>query len=604
MEKEPFQEAKLAEDKAAIVQYYHDRGYINAEVKDIARNTTLDGRSRKGNLSTVITFTVWEGERYTFGGISFEGNAIFSTGDLSARVQSKTGEAVNISRVRADFQRVSDVYYDMGYIYNTLTEEAVRDDENRVYSLVVHITEHPQQARVGNIIVRGNEKTKTEVILREIPLRPGDIYSKRKFMEGLQNLYALQYFSSITPETPHGEADGLLDLVINVEEQSTEAVMFGLTLLGSSGTAPDPRETVPFRGTIEWHDSNLGGTGNKLLFGAKASVNSMDYQSFTVQYTQGWLFDKRFPLTLDLSVIHQKTWTAIYDAGFTEEDIADEDNQKEYERFPASVGISTGHTWQTAIGGIGLAGGLRSGVEYDDITFTTYDPLLRDSDVTMINSVWAALSLDTRDISHDPSCGYYGIQRASYYGIVPADRERYLRTDTKLEGFITFLKIPVSESYTWKAVFGVHSGLAFILPQPGRELAIEITHKPSVDGMFTGRGWAQYAFHYGGRVLFENWAEIRLPVIPEALALDFFLDAAAVSATPNSFFHDFTTDDFLYSCGAGLRIVSSGFPLRFLVAKRFLMRNGNIYWQDGPFFKNNKPNSGVNLVLCFVLSSY
>jgi len=42
------------------------------------------------------------------------------------------------------------------------------------------------------------------VILREIPLEPGDVFSKAKVMEGLRNLYNLQYFSAITPELLRG----------------------------------------------------------------------------------------------------------------------------------------------------------------------------------------------------------------------------------------------------------------------------------------------------------------------------------------------------------------------------------------------------------------
>jgi outer membrane protein insertion porin family len=589
----PFREAKLAEDRDALPRYYHDRGYIDAELTNIVRAA---GENAEGGLSIAITFTVSEGPRYTLGGISFTGNTVFSAEALSALLQSEPGQPVNAGRVQEDMQRVMDAYYDKGYIYNSFNEEALRDGENLSYFHVLRITER-EPVRIGDIRAQGNTATKTEVILREIPLRPGDIFSKSKLLEGIQNLYKLQYFSSVTPEMLPGEVDGIQDIIISVEEQSTQELQFGITM------TPDPKEKAPFRGIIKWGESNLNGTGNKLQFGAEASLASLDYQAFTVQYNQGWLFDRRLPLTLDLSVIHEKTWTAVYDASFTDEDIADEDNQKEYEKYPVSAGLSTGHTWRTALGDLGLYGGLRSGVEYDEINFTAFDPVLRDAGWTTLNSLWTALWLDTRDISYDPSCGYYAVQRITYNGVAPADRERYLRTDTKLEGFITFLKIPVSRSYDYKAVFAVHSGLAFIFPQPGRDLSVELTHKPAVDGMFTGRGWAK-AYYSKGRVLFENWAEIRLPVIPGILALDFFLDAAAVSSTPNSFFNDFTADDFLYSCGAGPRVANSAFPLRFLAAKRFRMKDGEILWQDGPFFKNNKPNSGVNLVLSFVLSYY
>ncbi|GAB1482856.1 hypothetical protein MASR2M78_16720 [Treponema sp.] len=62
-----------------------------------------------------------------------------------------------------------------------------------------------------NIIIRGNKKTNEAVILLEIPLEPGDIFSKTS--RRIWNLYNLQYFSAVNPETPPGSADNLMDLV-------------------------------------------------------------------------------------------------------------------------------------------------------------------------------------------------------------------------------------------------------------------------------------------------------------------------------------------------------------------------------------------------------
>ena len=47
-------------------------------------------------------------------------------------------------------------------------------------------------------------KTKDYVIFRELPFEEGDIFSKTKVIQGLRNLYNLQFFSSVQPETPPG----------------------------------------------------------------------------------------------------------------------------------------------------------------------------------------------------------------------------------------------------------------------------------------------------------------------------------------------------------------------------------------------------------------
>ena len=74
----------------------------------------------------------------------------------------------------------------------------------------------------------------------------GDIFSKAKIIEGLRNLYNLQYFSAVEPNLFQGSAEGLMNLVFNVEEQSTADVQFGMTLSGFG--EPD---TFPLSGLIK-----------------------------------------------------------------------------------------------------------------------------------------------------------------------------------------------------------------------------------------------------------------------------------------------------------------------------------------------------------------
>jgi outer membrane protein insertion porin family len=224
-----FQESKLLDDVNTITQYYRDRGYIDAEVTDVIRNTRKD---EKGDNNLTIIFRIYEGRMYRFNGVTFEGNFIFSTGQLSALIRSKSGETINAQRVETDLQRVADLYYENGYIFNTINRDERRNNEEGLVSYHITIIER-SRAHIERIIIRGNEKTKDEVILREIPLEPGDVFSKTKVMEGIRNLYNLQYFSQVQPDTPQGSAESLMDLILSVEEPPTTDVPLGVTFAGT-----------------------------------------------------------------------------------------------------------------------------------------------------------------------------------------------------------------------------------------------------------------------------------------------------------------------------------------------------------------------------------
>jgi outer membrane protein insertion porin family len=567
-----------------------------------------------------ITFRMYEGRLYTFGGITFEGNQIFSTDQLSALVYTNPGDVANERRLQADLMRVADMYYENGYIYNYIEPQVIKNEETGVVSFHVAIIERGR-AYIENIIVRGNSKTKDEVILQEMPLEPGDIFSKAKVLDGLRNLMNLQFFSNVIPEPVQGSADSLMDLVITVEEQPTMDMMFGVAFSGSA----DP-DTFPVSVQVSWSDRNLMGTGNQIS--AQLQI-STDTQMLSLDYMQRRIF-RDLPLSgsLGFSVQHSKRHTAMnnrypwfngnedyaFPDGFGSREeydfanrIPSNENLMPYDQWSFSLGASTGYRWGTPLGNLGLSGGLNIGMiynEYNADLYRPFDPVLRTENNAWRPAIyfWASISLDQRDIYYDPSRGYYGMQRAYYNGILPFEAEHYIKTDTKLEWFTTLWDVRVSDDWSFRGVFGIHSGVSFIFPQPGRKLEIGEASKLAVDGMFTGRGWGR-DYYRKGLVLWENWMELRIPLAPGILSWDFFFDAVGVMPEPIDLFTNFTTLDdtgsfFLrFSMGGGFRFTIPQFPLRFSIAKLFRINDSGVEWMKGPL-------GGLDFVISFALSTY
>ncbi|MDR0731312.1 MAG: outer membrane protein assembly factor BamA [Treponema sp.] len=608
-----FQEAKLIMDREAILQYYRDRGFVDAVIRDVGRTEVTD---EKGNRSLILTFVIHEGERFTFGGITFEGNRIFSTEQLERQVYSKVGEDLRASRLEADLQRIADLYFESGYIFNSISREEIR--VNNEISYRVDIVERGR-AHIESIRIVGNEKTKTDVILREIPLEPGDVFSKAKITDAMRNLYNLQYFSAIVPETAQGSAENLMDLVFQVEEQLTSDIQFGLTF---SGTA-DP-DQFPISGMLRLNDRNFLGGGNSL--GIEVT-GSPDTQNLSFTYNHRYVFGLPLTLGIDFSISHVQKLTPMdnvkpffngdetyaFPDGFdTYEDYEKASTNPaeflmRYNQWYFSLGLSTGYTWLTPLGILSTGAGLRIGLilnSYDADLFRPFDPTIRrdNNKPTPANSLWASLSLDQRDIYYDPSSGYFASQRFGLYGILPAERERYIRSDTKAEYFHTLLNIPVGENWSFKLIGGLHTGLSFLLRQPGQEAAVvERANQLAVDGMFIGRGW-ESEYTHKGLALWENWAELRIPIVPGVLAWDFFFDIASVSPSPKDFFTNFNPDSLRYSLGGGLRFTIPQFPLRFSFAKRFRTVDGAVQWQPGSIGGSDSLFGGLDWVLSFVMS--
>ncbi|MCL2277370.1 MAG: outer membrane protein assembly factor BamA [Treponema sp.] len=612
-----FQEAKLLADREAVAKYYHDRGFIDAYVRDVTRSYEDD--SRGTNL--ILTFLIEEGTEFRFAGITFEGNFIFSDEQLDKLISSRVGDIINMTRLEMDLQRVADLYFENGYIYNSIIRTPNKDNQTNTLSYTVSIIER-SRAYIENITIIGNERTRNNVIMREIPLEPGDIFSRTKILEAMRNLYNLQYFSMIIPDTLQGSSENLMDLVFTLEEQPTTDIQFGITFSGSA----DP-DSFPISGIIQWNDRNLAGTGNQLGIELNSSV--VDSHSASINYTHRYIFGIPLSVGFDASYTFSKRWAQMdnqppffigNEPGAFPDGFGSYDEYVKRDRTPSneflmsyvqhnlSLGISTGYRWSTFLGIFGISGGYRIGGvinSYDSEIFRPFDPTLRkdNNKIVLRNSLWFALSLDQRDIFYDPSRGYYLYQRLGVNGFFDVENERYLRSDSRFQLFFTLWDVNVTENWSFKGVLAFNSAVSVLFRQPGGDKNFPIlnSNKLAIDGMFNARGW-NTEYSNKGLIMLDSWAELRVPLVHGILAWDFFFDMAAVDNDKGNY--TITGNDLRFSFGGGLRFTIPQFPIRLSIAKRFKLTDGNVEWQTGIIGGNSVTNNrkGMDFVMSFAIS--
>ncbi len=602
-----FQELKLEEDKQKILDYYRARGYVDAAIVDVVRTVSKDEKSGKNWL--VLTFAVKEGRPWNFGGIAFEGNKVFTTEKLASLAYLKAGGVLNYRKLMQDKQRIDDLYYENGYIFNTIEFVEKRDEEKQSISYLVRVVER-DRAHIESISFKGNAKTKERVMAREIPLEVGDIFSKAKIVEGLRNLYNTQYFSAIEPEMLPGSAENLMALVINVTEQSTADIQFGVTLsgLGASGS-------FPVSGLIKWNDKNFLGNGQ--TFGIELNASPTD-QDLTFSFLDKWLFGKRLSGGIDLSFTHKRLSIGqdLIGPTFTTENVPDPYNslaefiaagstvpdayKMPYDSWDFTLGLSTGYATRTPVGDLGFGLGVSTSlasVTYDDAKYRPYLKEIRDARGVwkLGNKLSARVYLNELDLWYNPSRGYYLSQRGTWAGLLQGETQHYVRSDSRLDAFATLFNIPVFEGWNLKWVLGAHSSFSAIMPQPGSAAAtVNTTDALRIDGTFVGRGWSSLYGTEGGRTLWENWIELRMPIFEQFIWLDGFLDAAALRTetglvkiaggkgtidTSKADFSSLAWDNLAMSVGFGFRFTLPQFPFRFYFAKRFAFDGANFDWQ-------------------------
>ncbi len=594
-----FSEALLEESRLAIEAYYQNRGYIDAKISTIRRESAINPKD--GNTMLTLTFVLEEGSRYLYDGMSFEGNTLFSKEELDKLLRTKIGTIISKERIIKDQERITDLYFENGYIFNGFNLREVRNEETATIAYVMQIEERPQ-AYIEDIIFRGQVKTKDYVLERLMEIEPGDVFSKGKLMSSLRALYNTQFFSAIAPEYEQGSKDLYVDLIINVEEQSTASIQFGVTYTPIA----DPG-AFPVIGLINWSDINFLGNGQNIALKTNLAINSQD---LVFTFGDDWLFGKHLSGAVDLSFEHkalttsQDTLGPLFEYGSAGSNLAVPDPYNSLAEYEAAgkvlldeykmpydswtLGISYYSGWRNsvAIGTLGLGAGIRHDLElitYDSAKYRPYEGIVASNldKWKFSNTLFLRAYLNNLDLWYDPSNGFYLSQRLGLTGWFNDESSKFLRSDTRLDGFVTLFDIPVGQSWAFKWVLGAHSKYSSLFAQPWRdEISATQASKLVIDGTFVGRGWSSL-MSQPGTALWDNWLELRMPLVPNVLALDGFFSAAMVGENnkilnidkfvnkETQFDDSLSLESFAYSVGYGLRFLILQFPFRLYMAKQF-----------------------------------
>jgi outer membrane protein insertion porin family len=621
-----FEENKLQTDILILETYYKDNGYLDVKIVDV-KQEVIESENGRNYLS--LSFFFEEGERWTYADISINGNELFSDEMLLDLIHHKPGDIINKSRFDMDFARLSDLYYNDGYIYNDIQLNENRNPQNHSISFNLNIIEKGR-AHIENIIIKGNVKTLDHVLYREIPMVEGDIFSKDKVIAGIQNLYNTGLFSAVAPETPYGSAAGLMDLVINVEEGKNTDVQFGVTFTGAAGD-------YPIAGFLKWNENNFRGLGQTLSIGTEVSPSK---QSLSLGFTEKWFQGQRWSLGANFSFTHQ-IYTGIlqdilpvrftedeYNTGsisapdpyssYAEWQAAVENGETidsaylmEYNNLQFSLGVNTGYTFHTPLGRFTTATGASSSLNnifYDDFTYRPYNPAIRNNleNWQFNNKLWVNLMWDKRDFITNPNNGFLLNQLTTYTGGFLGGDTHYIKSQSKAEAFLKLIEIPVSEKYTFKTIFAAHTSFSIMLKQfyygdSGWDWNINATTGDMLytDTMNIARGWP---FSQDGEAMWDSWVELRMPIAENVLWGDLFFSGTGFWTDFNNVdigSSDFL-DDFYFSFGGGIRFTIPGLPIGLYLTKRFKIINDSIAWESGEIFANpDNPDSGMNLVIAF-----
>ena len=216
-------------DVATLIQFYHDRGYLETRV-DQKIQLSAD------NESASVTFQIFEGEgsQYTVGKIltqTIYGQPLinFSAEGIAALIPIKRGDVLNIIDIRNAEKVIIDAYGALGHIDMRVQTYMIHTEQESVADLLFEVSEG-EYAKVGLVKIMNNYLTKDEVIRGRLKLTPGRLFDGAETDRARDRLRKTRIFNDvkvkIQPEDPNNP--GIRDVVIEVKEMRTGSMNFGL----------------------------------------------------------------------------------------------------------------------------------------------------------------------------------------------------------------------------------------------------------------------------------------------------------------------------------------------------------------------------------------
>jgi outer membrane protein assembly complex protein YaeT len=555
---------QISADRTTLESYYRLHGFLTATVATPVVNTNA------ATGAMTIDFPITEGPETMVASVAIEGNEQVAAKDLP-KPTLKPGVALNPTLERDDVVALQTYYSDRG---NAEVQVHVREEvsaDKATANVVYTIAEGPKIA-VGNVIVRGNTYTQTNVVARTAALEKGQPFSYTSILEAQQRLYRLGIFQRVDIQPAQAETGvATRDITISIAEGKDLTI--GGAIGGTTPINPDPGENriSPLVSASIAH-RNLFGTGRYL--GLEMIYARPNRQDVFLTYREPFIgrFDLPIQITAFQSDDSRPHTRIVQRGGFIE--------ATRVARFQTRWSLR--YEYRVAK------------CESGDLCAAAQTVLLpgldRNATNVSISSLTPTFFWDKRDDAINPHRGFFTTASAEYAFPLIAANARFLKEFTQTSWYL-----PVSERSTF-AVSG-RVGLiqdlgagTTIDPETGAEIPTsgvplserftsggDTSHRaypldllgticptqPSIDAgcrptlidILDSSG-KHITAPLGGRSLFIFNAEYRFP-IAGPVGAQLFVDAG------NTFAETIRFGELKYGVGTGLRYLSPVGPVRF-----------------------------------------
>ena len=371
-----YNEDRLEIDASKLREFYFTRGFIKFNVLKKQGDLLPD----KSGFS--ILFLLNEGKRYKISSIKIQ-SKVENLPNINFRnlIPVNDSDWYNVKKLEKGISNINASLADKGFAFSEIIPEFKIDEENASIDLILNISQGTKNY-IEFINITGNSRTLDSVIRREIQLVEGDPFNRLKIKRSEKNIINLGFFKNVNVNIEPGSKQNQANLNIDVEEQATGDVSFGIAY----STFDE------FSTQFGISEKNFLGRGQRAKFSLSLSDKR---QNFAVGLTQPYLFNRNLTGSFDL---FNNTLT----------DTSADQRTKSLD-FSSSAGFSSAndfyHNFSYTL----------QNVETEKLD--SNDNKLSTDGGKVLSSVGYRISKDTRDNRFNPASGYYYALSEQFAGL-------------------------------------------------------------------------------------------------------------------------------------------------------------------------------------------
>lgn len=530
---------KLAADLETIRSFYLNQGYLDFKIDSVQVSIAPN------KADVFITINMTEGRRYTVSGVKLTGDMLGLEKEIEPIVKVKAGDVYNAEAVNNVSKAITEKFSTLGYAFASATPTPVADAATDTVQ-IVYTVDPGRRAYVRHVNIKGNTKTRDEVIRREVRQYESAWFDSDKVKVSRDRIDRLGYFDSVTadPKPVAGTRDQV-DLEIEVKERPTGSISLGAGYSTSDGVIL----------SAGFAQDNVFGSGKSVSIDVNTSKSQRTYAfSLTEPYitpegiSRNWdVYDRRVDLDeLDVANVAYETLGAGISFGVP---VTESDR------------VFLGTRWEMTK--VDLRGTRGTSGASPDRYWTFVDEYDENPQSLLLTLGW---SRDSRDNVLAPTRGRY--QRLSGEVSVPGLDTQYYRATYQITQYV-----PITNSWTLGLNAQVGYGDTY-----GNDKIFPFFKNFYAGGIGSVRGYESSSLgpkdvngdNLGGteQLVFSAELLTPLPGADRTLRGLLFLDGGNVwgYSAQNGQSNHMDFNDLRYSWGVGVAWISPLGPLKFSIA--------------------------------------